>query len=156
MEKKIPVKKEFGNTLLEFVIFQQKKRIRHKQNPKRKDQAFPRGLAIKDWVLSLTAGAQVTAVVQFNPWPRNSCKPWTWPKEEKTRLQEVNTVIDSATFQYMSHFHTQTNSLYHPSRNNIQGEAKTTVRQVRFGLVCPMSDMDDACNNLESSALRCC
>ena len=35
--KKIPVKKELGNTFLESVIFHStKKRIRYKQNPKRR------------------------------------------------------------------------------------------------------------------------
>lgn len=57
----------------------------------------------------------------------------------------------------MNHFHTQVHSLYYSSSNNIQGEAKTahktTVKELRFGLVYATLHFDNADNNLEFSAL---
>ena len=37
---------------------------------------FPGGLAVKDLASSLLW-------LRFDPWPRNFCVPWVWPKQNK-------------------------------------------------------------------------
>ena len=41
---------------------------------------------MKDPVLPLLAMAQSLMCCGFEPWPRNFCMPWVWPKKKEKKM----------------------------------------------------------------------
>ena len=158
--KKIPVKKELGNTFLESVIFHlTKKRIRYKQNPKERTRLIDFATSQMVKHLPTIRETRIWSLGREDPLEKemeiySSTLAWKIPwMEEPVRLQSMGlqrvrhnwatSLITHEILGKMRPFHAQINSLYHSSSNNILWESKTAHKKLKpWGLAwcnpCPL------------------